>query len=135
MTLPSCFSLLNADYFSNIQTNIGACKTGAELQALVNDVFASISLLESTITSQIAFLGPIEALLTPPTSSLGSIVTWITSFITDYLTPMLKPYAIYASQLTALAAEVTTLTAAITAAAANLGVSITIPPITIGCTL
>jgi hypothetical protein len=40
-----------------------------------------------------------------------------------------------AAQMAALPAEIAAVTAALEAAASKLGVSITIPPVTIGCTL
>ena len=148
--LPSCFSLLNLDYFNNILAQINALSgsippnatlaeltaIAAELQSTIDDIYADISLLESTITSQIALLGPLVALLTAPTN-LGEIVTWLSSFVTDFLTPYLKPYETYAAQLIALNAQVAILTAAIEELASTKlpGITITIPPITIGCTL
>jgi hypothetical protein len=135
MSLPPCFTLLNAAFFENYILQIGNCDTAAELQSLTNAVMAELSLLESTLTSQISFLAPIEALLTAPESNPAAIVTWITSFITDFLTPFLKPYVIMAEQLAAIPVEIALLVAAIEAAAARLGVSITIPSVTIGCTL
>lgn len=150
MTLPSCFSLIKTDFFANIvaeinnisasipagATNEELADIGAQLQSLIDSAYADISMLESNITSQLAFLGPIEALLEIPAANPTAIVTWITSFITDFLTPYIKPYLIYAEQLTAITAQVEAIAAAIEAAQLNLpGISITIPSITIGCTL
>jgi len=149
--LPSCFSLLNLDYFNNILAQINALSASippnatlaeltaiaAELQSTIDSIYSDISLLESTITSQIALLGPIVALLTAPAANPAAIVTWLTSFITDFLTPYVKPYVTYAAQLTALNAQVAILTAAFEELASTKlpGFTITIPPITIGCTL
>jgi hypothetical protein len=135
MSLPPCFTLLNSAYFENLILQIGVCNTQAELQALTDQIMADISLLESTITSQLSFLEPVEALLVAPEANLTAIVTWISGFINDFLTPYLKPYVNMAAQLAALPVEVAALTAAIENAAARLNVSIIIPPITIGCTL
>jgi hypothetical protein len=135
MSLPSCFSQLNPAFFENLIPSINTCATQAELQVLANQIMAEISLLESTLTSQVAFLEPIQALLTAPGANVTALATWIENFITGFLTPYFKPYLIMAAQLTALAAEVTTLVSAIEAAAENIGVEIVIPPITIGCTL
>lgn len=134
MSLPTCFSLLNLSYFTNLQSQIAVVKTEAELQALVDKVFSDISMLESTITSQIAKLAPLLGLVTAPTSP-SEVITWIGTFITGFLTPYLIPYATMAAQLTALATQVALLTTEINNAASRLGVSITIPAITIGCTL
>lgn len=134
-SLPPCFTLLNAAYFENLSAQISACSSGAQLQALTNQIMADISLLESTITSQLSFLQPIQALLTAPEANPAAIVTWITSFIESFLTPYLKPIANMTAQLAAFAGIVATLTTAIENAAKNLGVEITIPAISIGCTL
>lgn len=133
-SLPSCFSLLNDGYFTSLVNQIGEIESEAELQNLANEVMADISLLMSTLSSQLSFLAPIEALLTPPGASLGAIVSWITSLI-GVLTAMYKPYAIMTEQLAQIAVEVATITAALEAAASRIGVSITIPTPSIGCTL
>jgi hypothetical protein len=150
-SLPKCFNLLNDDYFNNLISSLTAVgdaippnaslaelqAIAADLQSTVDSVYGDISLLESTITSQIALLGPIAALLTAPGANPTAIVTWITSFITDFLTPYVIPFTTYASQLTALGVQVAALTAAIENLAATKlpGITITIPPIVIGCTL
>lgn len=129
--MTQCYAPLNAAYFTNLTAQINAAQTAAELQALVDGAFHDLSLLESTITSQIAFLGPILALLAAPAANPAAIVTWITSYITSVLTPLVAPYAIYAAQLTALTAEVTALTSAINAR----GLGVSIPSVGVICTL
>jgi hypothetical protein len=91
-------------------------------------------LVESTLTSQIQFLGLLTAFLTPPGANLSEIVTWITGLI-KFLEQMYLPYVNAAAQLAALPAQISAITAALEAAAARLDVSITIPPVTIGCSL
>ena len=136
MALPQCFPLINTDLFANLSLQINAAETPEALQNLVNEAFQQLSLIESTLTSQLAFLGPVDALITPPGANPTAIVTWITSLINDFLTPMLKPLITMAAQLAALPAEIALLTAAIESAALKFpGVTITIPPVTIGCTL
>ena len=137
MSLPACFPLVNTSIFSNIELEISASETPEALQTLVNKVFNELSIIESTLTSQLAFLDPINALVTPPGANLSEIVTWISSLITDFITPMIKPLVTMAAQLAALPAYITEITAAIESAAAAKfpGISITIPPITIGCSL
>lgn len=132
--LPKCFSILNADYFTNLIPQINATASESELQDLVNRVYGDLSTLVSTIQSQIALLGPIEALLSPPTD-LGSLISWVGNFITGFLTPYLTPFLNYAAQLTAIADQVTSLTSAIESAASGKGFSITIPSVEAVCTL
>ena len=113
---------------------INGTSSEAELQALVTQAFAQISLLESTLTSQLGFLEPLEALISPPTSPT-EVITWVTNFITNFLEPLIKPVLNVPLQLAAIATEVAEVTAAIEAVASLKGFSITIPPITIGCSL
>ena len=136
-TLPPCFPILNLEYFTNIQDQISAFEVAdaAAFQDLVNEVFGQLSLLESTIQSQITFLEPINLLLTPPGIDPSAIVTWITSFINDVLTPLVKPYITATEQLAALAIAIENLTISIEAAEIRLGISIEIPTISISCTL
>jgi hypothetical protein len=125
--LPKCFNLLNLTYFANLTLRIDNVGTAAELQALINEVFADLSVLESVMTSQIALLLP----LTSAPTDLGSVISWITSFINSFI----GPYANLALQLTALAAQVAILIAAIEAVAAAKGFSVTIPSVGVVCTL
>jgi hypothetical protein len=133
--LPPCFQPINTEWFNAITLQLGAVTTGTELQNLVNQAFGTIGLVNSTIEGQIALLAPLNALLTAPEADPTKIVTWITSFITDFLTPYLMPYTKMALQLTDIAAQVTTLTAAAHAAASELGVTITIPPVAAFCSI
>jgi len=132
--LPACFPLINANYFNNIETQIGVVVSAAELQALTNRVMAELSLLESTLTSQLSFLAPINALLTAPAANLGAIVAWITNMIV-VLEEMYKPYVNIVAELAALPAIIAALVAAIEAAALRLNVTITIPSVGVICTL
>jgi hypothetical protein len=134
MSLPTCFPILNTNFFGNLVNEINGATSEAQLQALVTRAFAEISMMESTLTSQLAFLEPIEALLTPPTN-LAQLVTFAQSVITNVIEPLLKPVLNVPLQLAAIATEVATVTAAIEAIASGKGFSITIPSISIGCTL
>lgn len=132
--MADCFPLINTSYFSNLIPSINAAATEAELQALVNKYAADLSQLEGTLTSQLAFMAPLLAVLTPPSASLGSLVTWATSIIA-VMEQMYKPQLVMVAQLAALPAEIATLTAAVEAAATAKGFHIDIPPIAPSCTL
>jgi hypothetical protein len=134
MSLPKCFDLLNTAYFTNLAARIEGAGSETELQTVVNDMIADLSMLESTITSQIALLEPINALLSAPANPT-QVITWIGNFITGFLTPYVAPYVNLASQLTAIGTQVATLTSTIESVAAAKGWSVTVPSITIGCTL
>jgi hypothetical protein len=119
---------LNTAYFSNLTNAIGAAGSRAELQALVTEAFGSLAAVQGAITSELASVEPLLALLTPPGANPTAIVTWLTAFITAYLTPLVKPAVIYALQLTELATQVAALTAVITSAEAQFAsCSISVP--------
>lgn len=131
---PPCFDLLNLEYFTNLTLQINATESEIGLQVLVNTVFADLSVLESTITSQLAFLAPINVLLTPPGANFSDIINWITGMI-GVLTLMYQPFITMTAQLPALTIQIAALTAAIEAQATLKGFSITIPTISIVCEL
>lgn len=135
MTLPSCFAILNEQYFENLLLSVNSAASESELQDLITKVYGDISLLQSTLESQLALLGPIEALLTPPGASISDLVTWVSNYITNVLTPLFKPFATYTAQITALVAAVTTLSEAIETVATQKGFHVTIPSIETICTL
>jgi hypothetical protein len=135
LTLPPCFNLLNVAYFESVISQINSAETLGELQTIIDSIYGEIGLLESTIDGQLAFLGPIEALLTPPINPVAA-VTWIENFITGFLTPYFAPFVKFTAQLAALAAQTAAIGAAAEAAAARLEGSIVIPTITVPfCTL
>jgi hypothetical protein len=136
MSMPPCFALLNTAYWAQLITQINAATTPAELQALTNEIYANVALLNSTIAGQVALFGPIEALLTSPTN-LATALTWIENFITGFLTPYYAPAAKLAAEVTAIEAQVATMTAAINAVAALKfpGVTISIPSVAPFCTI
>lgn len=134
MSLPACFPVLNLAFYLNLIKSVNAATTQDGLQALVDKAFADISQQQSTITSQIAFVAPVEALLTPPTD-LPSLITFAGNLVTGVLTPLFKPEAVLIARGAAITAEVATLTAAIAEAASLKGFEITIPPIEPVCAL
>ena len=146
MSLPSCFNILNLAYFENVIAQVNALKAQIlalpaaeraaltlQLQTFIDQIFADISMLEANIESQIAYLLPIQALLTAPGENLAEIVTWITNTIT-YLTQLFAPYATYAAQLIALGTEVASITTTLEEIVAA-GIVIDIPTIEIVCQL
>lgn len=126
--IPQGSMLINTAQFDNITHSVNQAGSCAELQAVVSSAMASINVVKANIQLELDKLTPILALLSPPGASPTAIVTWITGFITATLTPMTKPTITYAAQLTALAAQIATLTSAINAAAAKFPTcSITVP--------
>jgi hypothetical protein len=119
---------LNTDFFSSLTDQINECTSCAQLQLLATQAIGELNDQLTVITSQNAAFAALQGLLTPPTSSLGSIVTWINLLISSYLGPQLAAYAKLTAQVTALTAEIATLTSAINSKAADFAsCSITIP--------
>jgi len=136
MSLPKCFDILNLDYFINIQFQMENVQSAHQLQDLVNEVYGQISLLESTLQSQLDSISAMASLIIDPTD-LGEILSWISNFINSFLKPIINPTIVIPAQLAALAAQIADLTAAIEAinAAKFPDITITIPTISITCEL
>lgn len=132
--LPKCFGVLNAAWFANINLQIQGCQTETELQDLVNEAFADISMLEATLQSQLNALGALTSLIINP-GDLGAVITWIENFITHFLTPIITPTIVIPEQLAQLAATVADIEAALSEIKSVKFPGLTIPTITIGCTL
>lgn len=139
--MPLCFPTLNTQWFTDLQNQINGyhgstdAQVPPELQALINAAYADIALLKSTITSQLAFLGPLQQLLTAPAADLTKIVTWISTYISTVLTPMIAPLSKYTVQLAVLEGQIAATTAAIEGLASANNWSINIPPTAPFCTL
>jgi hypothetical protein len=131
--MPLCFPTLNTQWFTDLQAQINgyhgstAAQVPPELQKLIDAAYGDIALLKSTITSQLAFLGPLQALMSAPAADLAKIVTWISSYISTVLTPMIAPIAKYNAQLMAIEGQLAATTAAIEGLASANGWSINIP--------
>lgn len=128
--LPQGASLLNDSYFAALTARLQGAGSCEDLQALTNEVMASLSGVKDAIDAEVALLTPIVALLSGPAANPTAIVTWITDFINGFLTPYTAPVLIYGEQLAALATQITALTAAISAKQAEFpSCSITVPPL------
>lgn len=125
--LPQGTSVINEAYFLAQQAEVAQCKVCAELQEKVNRLFASIKASLDGANSQVALLQPILALLEAPLNPTAA-VTWISNFITSFLTPYTKPLVTYVEQLAALTKQIEALTSAIENAKSKIpGCNITIP--------
>jgi hypothetical protein len=119
---------INLAQFTHMTAAINGARSCAELEALVIQAFGSLGAVKSAITSELAAVEPILALLTPPGANLSEIVTYIEKLITAFITPLAKPAVTYASQITALTVQIAALTAAISSAQAKFhSCSITVP--------
>lgn len=115
---PQGSQIVNVEYFTSLTQQVNSASSCAELQALVTKAINSINATTAAITAQLALLAPMVALLSPPANPTAA-VTWISNFITSYLTPQLASYTAYAAQQTALTAQIATLTAAINSKASE----------------
>lgn len=113
-----------------LTAQVNKCTTGVGLQALTNEAMASLDAVNKAISSQVGLVAPIVNLLIPPIGTPVQLVLWITSLINNVLKPLYGPYVTLIAQQAALASSVASLTAAIEARAAALGVTVVVPPLT-----
>lgn len=104
---------INAAYFESLKESINACSSCEELQAIVNSSMGPLAVLQTEITTQLAKMQALLALLTPPGANLTAIVTWITNLINGFLRPLTLPAITYELQLAELSIQVAELTEAI----------------------
>ncbi len=130
MSLPSCWPVLNLELFTNLKSQIeaaGKAESQEQIQAIVDEVYAQINTMEGAISSQLATLNPILALITAPVNP-AEVITWIGNFITDFLGPYILPIAKYEAQLVEIAVEVAAIADTISAIeSARPEIHITIP--------
>ncbi|MHA6236876.1 hypothetical protein [Pseudomonas fluorescens group sp. PF-69] len=121
---------VNAAYFQSLTDQVNNTDTCADLQAFTAEAFASVNAMIKGIEDQLAALGPLLDLLTAPSLNLGAIVSWITSFIESFLTPLTKPHSTYLAQLTELVAQMSALASAVAAKAASFEqCAVVVPPV------
>lgn len=132
--MTACFPTINTQWFNSIIGSITAASTPEELQAIINEAYGTVGLINSTIAGQLEQLTLIEALLVPPVT-LPTMITWVAGMIT-YLEAQYAPYAKYIEQQAAIIGEVAAMSAAVEQAAANFpDVVINIPSVAPFCTL
>lgn len=122
--------VFNTAHIDALVDRINSVNQCAELQELVNEVYATVQAQLDGIAAQIAALQPILQLLELPTT-LTAVINWIKNFVTSFLGPYIKPIAIYAQQVALLTAAMVRLAAAIEAAAGRItSCSINVPELT-----
>lgn len=121
---------VNVEYFEGLQRSIEGCASCEQLQAVVDESFASVSATMESMTAELARLQPLLALLTAPGANPAQIVTWITDYIDGVLRPMLGPALTIPVQLAAITAQMAELPPLITAKMAQFeSCSVPIPPL------
>lgn len=121
---------INLEYFEGLKKSIEGCASCEQLQEVTAQTFASVTATMDSMTAQLAQLQPLLALLEPPSANPAQIVTWITDFISGYLTPQLKPVISLPIQFAAITAQMAELPAIIAAKAAQFeSCSVPIPPL------
>lgn len=108
--------IINNAFFDSAINRINAIGSCGDLQIAVPDIMGPINEQKQAVLDQIASLAPMLALLNPPTSPTA-VVTWAQNFITQFLTPALKPSITYNLELALLIGKISELTDAISAAA------------------
>jgi hypothetical protein len=127
MGVPQGTGPVNVAQFSEAIAQVEACANCAALQSAVNSVYSDLTAFINALIAQNAVLGPMQALLTAPTSPTAA-VTWIQSYITTVLTPQIAVYTVYAAKATALATQITALANAISSAQGKFpGCAIVVP--------
>jgi hypothetical protein len=101
-----------------LTAQINAAPSCATLQAAATQAIATLTAQLAGMEAEVAAMLPMLALLDIPDTPAAA-VTWISNFITAYLTPQLAPYAKLVLQVTELTAAIASLTAAITSKASS----------------
>jgi hypothetical protein len=103
---------VNIEYYTQLKARIEGCSSCDSLKAVAAEALSAIAAQQQAIQDQINALQPMLALITPPTS-LNAIISWVGNFINAFIKPVTKPYTVYISQLTLLAAELAEISSAI----------------------
>ncbi|MGO4704080.1 hypothetical protein [Dyella sp. 2RAB6] len=97
-------SIINTAYFDALKVRANGIRSCEDLQAFTSEVMGSLNANVAAINQQLAMLQPILALLKPPAANPAEIVSWLTNFITAFLTPYAKPAVVYVAQVAAVMA-------------------------------
>lgn len=96
---------VNIEYFQGLTRSVEGCATCEQLQEVVTESFESVTEVMTSMTAQLEALQPLLALLEPPSANPAQIVTWLTDFISLYLTPQVRPVLTLPVQMAAIAAQ------------------------------
>lgn len=113
--------IVDLEYFRNVKAAIDGVDTCADLQALAAEVRQAIADAQAGIAAELAKIQPMLALLELPGANLGQIVTYLKKLADNLITPIIKPYTLYAQQLAAILVELGEIASAIDAAANRIG--------------
>ena len=111
---------LPTQWYTNATATVNAAQSCGELQKITNELFATLTPLQSQLTSQLALLNT----LTVSPTNLAGCINWIQSYIAVVTGPIAK----VTTQIAELTSAIASLTSAITNKASQLNCSgITIP--------
>jgi hypothetical protein len=116
--IPQGAAVVNTQYFTNMTDRVNGAGSCAQLQAITTELLLSLKAETDAIAAQLALLGPLAALLDPPTSP-SDVIDWITSLINNVLKPLYAPFANYELQVAARTTAIAALIAAITSKASS----------------
>src|ERR1700690_4356937 len=92
---------IETQWLNNLTAKINSLNLCADLQAVINEVFAYIQARVTQIEALVATLAIVEELLSIPTD-LDAALTWIENCITLVIGPYYKQYLTCIAQLTAI---------------------------------
>jgi len=110
---PQGSSTINLDWLDSIQDALNNITICSDIQALIDEIFATLDALMQAMYDQIDKLLAWLALIEIPT--IEDIITWVTDFIMAFIEPQTGAYLKYLEQLEAYAAAIAALIDAIAA--------------------
>lgn len=111
---------INTAFFDAIADQANNCQTCAEVQRLAHAALPQLQTVLDGIASAEAVLAAGQGLLALNPTTLTDVVSFLSTFKTSVLTPMLAPYAKLVAQASETSAAVTGAIAAVEAAAARI---------------
>ena len=123
---------VNIEYYTKKIESFQEMTDCAQLQNALDQVSESLQAELDAISQQLSALAPIISLASLNFTNIDQVITFLTSFKTVILGPLVLPAVTYAAQITAMAAQITALLDAAQAAADGIpSCTITIPTIVI----
>lgn len=113
-------STFDTAYIDSLTKQVEGISVCEDLQKFSSEVMADVQAQLSAMEKQLEALSPIADLLTAPGADLEKIVTWISDFISGVLKPMYQPYVTITAQIAQTTAAVARLETAIENKAAEI---------------
>lgn len=111
---------INTAFFDSITAQAERCDTCAEVQRLAAQALPQLQTVLDDIAEAEAILAAGQALLSLSPADLPGVISFLSTFKTSVLTPMLAPYATLVTQAAETATAVAGVVAAVESAAARI---------------